>query len=137
MSASVQWVATRATAAPTSRARARSSLTPMPGSSSTAMRARRTARARGGDELELVHEREAVGERGTAEAVAVADLDHRHARAVERRGDRAHLLDGQPVALGMAAVAQRGVDEGDGVHAAASSSPTRTAAEVMMSRLPA
>ena len=40
MSASVEWVATRVTEAPSSRARARSSLTPIPGSSRTAIRAR-------------------------------------------------------------------------------------------------
>src|SRR5262249_45875514 len=100
---------------------------------------------RGLDQLVLVGQGEAVVEGGAAETVAVADLDHVDAGAVEGAGHRHHLLDRDLVALGVGAVAQGRVDEGDAAHAAtselarsfASSSPTATAAAVMMSRLPA
>jgi hypothetical protein len=98
----------------------------------------------GGDQLQLVDQRQAVVERRTAEAVAVADLDPGDTGPVERGGHRPHLLGGEAVPLGVAAVAQRRVDDGDLGHATpssravrASSSPTLVAAAVMMSRLPA
>jgi hypothetical protein len=53
--------------------------------------------------------REAVVDRGAAEAVAVRDFDQRAARFVETLGDGLHLLDGDLVTLGVHAVAQRHV----------------------------
>ena len=98
----------------------------------------------GGDELQLVDQRQAVVERRAAEAVAVADLHPGDAGAVEGGGHRPHVLHGEAVPLGVAAVPQGGIDDGDPAHATPSSngvrascSPTRVAAAVMMSRLPA
>ena len=81
--------------------------------------------------------------------VAVGHLDDLDARPVQRADGVAHLLLGELVRHGVRAVAQGGVDEPHVVgqfrpaHAATScfaraiSSPTRAAAAVMMSRLPA
>ncbi|MNY61147.1 hypothetical protein D3C86_1977970 [compost metagenome] len=57
--------------------------------------------------------REAVVDRATAEAVAVGDLDQRHAGGVEAGGDRDHLLQADLVALGVHAVAQAHVVQDD------------------------
>ena len=91
---------------------------------------------------------EAVVERRAADAVAVADLDHLDAGAVERVHGGPHLRLGELVRHGVAAVAQRGVGDPHrtlgATHApaptkrvVATSSPTRAAAAVMMSRFPA
>ena len=118
---------------------------------------------RGGDQRELVGAGEAVVEARAAEAVAVAHLDHPDVGRVERGHDAAHLSLGELVAHGVAAVAQRrvgdadrtglrdGFDGGGGGRGhdvpprtgrtvpacSANRSPMRTAAAVMMSRLPA
>ena len=57
--------------------------------------------------------REAVVHRAATEAVAVGDLDQRHARFVQTDGDGAHLLERHQVALGVHAVTQRHVVDGD------------------------
>ena len=96
-SASVQWVAIRATDAPASRAIRRSSTVPTPGSSSTAILALLGLVDGGGDQLDVVDGGEAVVERRAAKAVAVGDLDDLHAGAVQGVHDAAHLLLGEPV----------------------------------------
>ena len=112
---------------------------------------------RGADQVELGRVAEAVVERRAAEAVAVGDLDDRHAGVVEGGHDVDDVLGRELVALGVRAVAQRRVGDaqverrrcrasgrslGTGMLrpppvAAARTSPTRAAAAVMMSRLPA
>jgi hypothetical protein len=89
-------------------------------------------------------EREAVGHRRAAEAVAVRHLDQRDAGLVEGRRDVDHLRERDAMALGVHAVAQAHVVEGHGhtrqVHrtiSRAMPSAVRNAAAVMMSRLPA
>ena len=72
-----------------------------------------------------------------AQAVPVGHLDHRDARRVQGRDHRRDLVDGELVAFGVRAVAQRGVGDPDVGGHLASSSPTRHAAAVMMSRFPA
>ncbi|MNE55858.1 hypothetical protein D3C80_1507230 [compost metagenome] len=57
--------------------------------------------------------REAVVDRTTAQAVAVGDLDQRHAGGVEALGHGDHLLEADLVALGVHAVAQAHVVQGD------------------------
>ena len=56
---------------------------------------------------------EAVVDRGAAQAVAVGDLDQRHAGRVERGRDRDHLLERDLVALRVHAVAQAHVVQDD------------------------
>ena len=91
---------------------------------------------------------EAVVEARAREPVTVADLDGIDAGAIERRGDAPHVGDGILVADGVHAVAQRDVLDVEARAAlmpspaappsdAASRSPVRSAADVMMSRLPA
>ncbi len=111
---------------------------------------------RRGDQAELVLGREAVVERRAAEPVAVRDLDDLHVRLVQRVHHRADLPLGELVRERVRPVAQRRVGQPDPLRAAApgarfqaaghgaltgrpaaSSSPTRAAAAVMMSRLPA
>ena len=79
-----------------------------------------------------------------AEPVAVGDLDHLHASSVEAFDDLDHVFCVVLMADGVRAVAQSRVDETvvGGGHAltprcSAMASPTRMAAAVMMSRLPA
>ena len=79
-----------------------------------------------------------------AEAVPVGDLDRVDPGAVESAGHVADVLRRELVPDRVASVAQRGVDDPDealAAHAAppaaAMASPAATAAEVMMSRLPA
>ena len=107
----------------------------------------------GGHEVTLVDQRPAVVVARPAEAVAVGDLDHRHAGGVERADDGAHVLDGELVPLGVGAVAQRRVGHADveGIGVGHQDTPaglvvsrcwaiwlpTWVAAAVMMSRLPA
>ncbi|MNY31560.1 hypothetical protein D3C86_1657270 [compost metagenome] len=57
--------------------------------------------------------REAVVDRASAEAVAVGDFDQRHAGLVETGGDVLHLLQADLVTLGVHAVAQTHVVDGD------------------------
>ena len=67
----------------------------------------------GADQVELGGEREAVVERGTAQAVAVADLDDGDLGVVEGADHGADVVFSEPVAHGVGAVAQRGVRESD------------------------
>jgi hypothetical protein len=96
-----------------------------------------------GDQLAVVGPGETVVERRAAEPVAVADLDDGHAGRVEAAGDLGDLLGGELVRQRVRAVAQGGVGQAEGAHppapalASARAVPTRTAAAVMMSRLPA
>ena len=85
-----------------------------------------------------------VGQARAGQPVAVGDLDRVHAGRVEGGGDPRGLLRRDPVAGGVHAVPQRDVlNEESPAHAvvsrvrAAIRSPTRRAADVMMSRLPA
>jgi hypothetical protein len=85
-----------------------------------------------------------VGQAGAGQPVAVGDLDRVHAGRVEGSGDPRGLLRPDPVAGGVHAVPQGDVlNEKPPAHAvvsrvrAAIRSPTRRAADVMMSRLPA
>jgi hypothetical protein len=55
----------------------------------------------------------AVVDRRAAEAIAVGDFDQRHAGFVQSAGDGAHLVERHLVALGMHAVAQGHVMNGD------------------------
>ena len=105
-SASVQWVAILATDAPASRAPRRSSIVPMPGTSSTAIFAWVASSAPGRDQLDLVLAGEAVVERRAAQAVAVRDLDDLDARRVQRVHGGADLLLGELVRHRVTAVAQ-------------------------------
>ena len=97
------------------------------------------------DQRDLVDQREAVVERRAAQPVTVRYLDDLHPGAVQGADHRPDLLLGELVPHRVRTVPQRGVGDADlarrGVHAAtpavASSSPTRAAAAVMMSRLPA
>jgi hypothetical protein len=99
----------------------------------------------GSDEGLLVDQRPAVVERRAAQPVAVADLDVGDPGFVQRGGHRLDVVDRELVRLGVAAVSQGRVDDHDTRHQPtpsrwllrASSSPTRVAAAVMMSRLPA
>ncbi|MPN52124.1 hypothetical protein SDC9_199778 [bioreactor metagenome] len=100
--------------------------------------------------------REAVIDRRAAEAVAVGDFDQRNAGGVETGGDADHLVEAHQVTLGMHAVAQRHVVQGDVLFghggvllqaacrerrpasiSSANISAVRAPAAVMMSRLPA
>jgi hypothetical protein len=96
--------------------------------------------------------REAVVDRRAAQPVAVGHLDQRHAGGIQCGGDRDHLLDRDLVLLGVHAIAQAVVVQHDAAAAqvheglpgkapsaisCAISSPVRSAAAVMMSRLPA
>jgi hypothetical protein len=100
---------------------------------------------RRGHQVDLVGVREAVVERRAGEAVAVSDLDDGHAGLVQRARHGPYLIDRELVGYRVAAVAQGGVGDpnGRGAHRATApwrcviSSPTRTAAAVMMSRFPA
>ena len=102
------------------------------------------------DPLAVVVGAEAVVEGRAGDAVAVADLDRVDAGAIERAGDLAHRLQMVLVTDRMHAVAQRDVLDVKlrlvlaGHHAAsfcnwraAQRSAVVSAAEVMMSRLPA
>ena len=97
---------------------------------------------------------EAVVDRGAAQAIAVRDFDERNPGAIQSRSDIDHLLQGDLVLLRVHAIAQAIVVQGDScarkIHEAlaaagkvpadissAISSPVRSAAAVMMSRLPA
>lgn len=99
----------------------------------------------------------AVVERGPAQAIAMGDLDQRHAGGVQPGGHRHHLLQADLVALGMHAIAQAHVVQQHvptlQVHrrapqragscrvplwaCSANISAVRRPAAVMMSRLPA
>ncbi|MCY1182737.1 hypothetical protein D9M73_233110 [compost metagenome] len=57
--------------------------------------------------------RKAVVQRGATQAIAVGDLDQRHAGGVEALGHGDHLLEADLVALGVHAVAQAHVVQGD------------------------
>jgi hypothetical protein len=102
---------------------------------------------RRGDQVDLVGVAEPVVERGAAQAVPVGHLDHLDTGSVERVHGRPDLSLGELVRHRMTAVAQGGVGDphrtGGSAHAVtlalsrATSSPTRAAAAVMMSRLPA
>jgi hypothetical protein len=63
-------------------------------------------------------------------------LDSVDSGRVERGGDRRASLGGELVASSVHAITQRDIMDVE-PHCAAIRSPTRTAAEVMMSRLPA
>ena len=106
------------------------------------------------DELHVVDGAEAVVEAGAAEPVTVRDLDDLHAGGIECVYDRANLVLGEAMRHRVAAVPQRRVRDPDRrllrdvvqrrhAHAFAPTvawairSPTRAAAAVMMSRLPA
>lgn len=87
---------------------------------------------------------DAVGDAGAGQAVAVRDLDGPNAGRVEGAGDGAGLFDGVAVPDGVHPVPQGDVLDVQGGHLAASvmwwaarRSAVRSAAEVMMSRLPA
>ena len=67
----------------------------------------------GGDQRPLVLEGESVVERRSAEAVAVGDLDDRHAGTVESGDDAAHHLLVELVTLGVRSVTQRRVGDAD------------------------
>jgi hypothetical protein len=69
--------------------------------------------ARHGDLDELLFRgvAEAVRERRATESVSVRHLDHRYPGGVERRDDGLDLRGGELVALGVRAVAQRGVGD--------------------------
>ena len=117
----------------------------------------RDAVDRGLDPFAVGVRAEPVIEARAREAVAMADLDGIDSRAIERRGDTPHVANRILVANGMHAVAQRDILDVEaaacaaealgrrGAHAstgraacdAASRSPVRSAADVMMSRLPA
>ena len=135
----------------------------MPGSSSVATLAFFTVSATADDPLHVGVRTESVVEAGAFETVAVRYLDAVDAGRVQRRGDRLHLGDAVLMANGVAAVAQRHVRDVElPVHAdtpwwfgetrvgcfrprampasmrrRAIMSPHASAAEVMMSRLPA
>ena len=107
--------------------------------------------------------REAVVHRAATQAIAVGDFDQRHTGGVQATGDRLHLLQRHLVALGVHAVPQSHVMDGDflalqchgaGSYQAATGtvgcrvnvparissaniSAVRAAEAVMMSRLPA
>jgi len=71
----------------------------------------RHRRLRGGlhgrlDQLLFGGTAEPIVERGSAEAVAVGDLDHRQPRGVQRADDGADVRGGELVLLGVRAVAQ-------------------------------
>ncbi|MNT44197.1 hypothetical protein D3C72_1807140 [compost metagenome] len=102
------------------------------------------------DPFEIAMRAEAVVEARTLQAIAVRDLDAVDPGAVQRAGDVLNVLDRVLVANGMAAIAQGHVGDMDflagGAHARAPStlssdcamrSAVASAAEVMMSRLPA
>jgi len=104
-----------------------------------------------GDQRQLVRARETVVERRATQPVAVGHLDDLDTSRVERMDHGSDLTLVELVLHGMAAIAQRRVGDtylrlvlsGYRAHAVtsaarvASSSPTRAAAAVMMSRLPA
>lgn len=100
---------------------------------------------RRGDQLQVVGAGKAVIERGSAQSVAVSDFQDRNAGPVEPGHDVGDLLPGVLVTDGVRAVSQRRVSQPEirRAHAAtpvsrwAFASATRTAAAVMMSRLPA
>ena len=112
-SASVQWVATRMVCTP----RLVRHLQVIDGAD---------ARQQQGRHLGLLHQRDhgaqvflvgvrrkAVVDRGAAQAVAVGHFDQRHAGRVQAAGDGYHLLQRHLVALGVHAVAQGHVVDGD------------------------
>ena len=150
-SASVQWVAMRTDRTPRSQACLSSWIVPTPGSSKVVSRAFSRTLGRRLDPLPVGVAAGAVVQRAAGEPVAVRDLDAVDARRVEGRGDLAHLLRGNAVAQSVHAVAQRDVLDEEPVDGglmtrsprplggmrAAIWSATCSAAEVMMSRLPA
>ena len=148
----MQWVAMRMIDTPRSRQARMSSIVPSAGQH---QRGDGRAAGGGGDgrlhQAPLVDGGEAVVVRRAGQSVAVGDLDDGHARSGESVDDGGNVGFGELVALGVGAVAQRGVGDADvervgvGHQLAATdrvarlaiSSPTFTAAAVMMSRLPA
>jgi hypothetical protein len=102
---------------------------------------------RGADPLPVGVAARAVGQARAGQPVAVGDLDGVHSGGIDGRGDRAHLVGVHPVPDGVHAVAQGHVLDVElgNAHcrastrwsASTSSSAVRSAAEVMMSRLPA
>src|SRR5688500_5670520 len=88
---------------------------------------------------------ESVIEARARQSVAVADFNRVHACAIERRGNPPHIAHGILMANRVHAVAQSDVLDVQTVHTitcraaydSASRSPVRSAADVMMSRLPA
>jgi hypothetical protein len=70
-------------------------------------------RDHGGEVFLVAVRREAVVDRAAAQAVAVGDLDQRHAGGVQAAGDGGHLLERHLVALGVHAVTQGHVVDGD------------------------
>ncbi|MCY1516103.1 hypothetical protein D9M68_507160 [compost metagenome] len=100
----------------------------------------------GFDPLQIGVGAEAVVEAGTLQTVAVGDFDGVHPCLVQGAGDGAHVIQLVLVADGVAAIAQGHVGDVEllAVHAAspwfiacAIRSAVASAAEVMMSRLPA
>src|SRR6516164_5024226 len=95
---------------------------------------------RGGDPLPVGRAAGTVGEAGAGKAVAVGDFDSCDPGHVEGGGDPAQLVDRQPVTDGVHPVAKCDVLDVELRHGTRSSiraerlSPTRSAAEVMMSR---
>ena len=128
-----------------------------PGEQQHGNRRARDAVDRGLDPFAIGVRAEPVVEARAREAVAMADLDGIDTRAIERRGDAADVANRILVANGVHAVAQRDVldvktaacaaeavrrrrahaSTGRAAYDAASRSPVRSAADVMMSRLPA
>ena len=147
----MQWVATRATWAPTPCTSRRLSTVPRPGSTSTAIFARLTALTAASTNWTSVRSAESVVEGRSGQPVAVRHLDDLQAGVVQRAGDLDDVVLGELVPDGVAAVPQGAVGQPDRrlcrCRSSCSSlrrslrvqisSPARTAAAVMMSRFPA
>ena len=147
MSASVEWVAMRTDVAPDGVRR----IEIVDGADA---RQQQDGDLRAGDArdrrfepFEIGVRAEPVREARPGEPVTVADLDGIDAGPIERGRDALDVCDGIPVPDGMHTVAQRDVLDvkagrihaitGRRARAAARRSPVRSAADVMMSRLPA
>ena len=123
-------------------------MVPMPGSSSVVSRALVDVRRGGLDPLPVGVRAGAVVERAAGQAVAVGDLDRVDAGGVERGDDPADVV-GRRCGAGSACMPSRSVTSwmkscvGSCGHLRAACAvgdrarPMRSAAEVMMSRLPA
>ena len=122
-------------------------MVPMPGSSSVVSFAVVIDLGGGRDPLRVGVRAEAVVEAAAGQPVAVGDLDGVHPGGVQRGGDGRDAADGEAVADGVHAVAQGHVLDVDRLVIGAATcraaacgrgvSAMRSAAEVMMSRLPA
>ncbi len=109
-------------------------------------------RARGANQIEFIDARHSILNGRSAEPVAMRDLDHMHAGLVESARDRGDLLASELMANDVRAIAQRDIANFEllihtrsvaapfrdlrPARLRAVSSPTRTAAAVIMSRLP-